>query len=367
MRWKDCHPDLLSQSVLHTERTIDEMYFPSLSSDSLMVRDKSQVVSREHNENEKPILVVPNIWISRLGKFVFIAFSTSDDSIRDEIFDVRNITPLQGPGIDIGRILSYQVSSFGHRQANGEFPAPLDIFERSVIQILQEVDEYTSPRRVLRPEIEREQNFMFRISDIREELVMIQEVLHQQLEVFERFIDDYETWDPKIKELLRYDVENSDLTVEMQSDIAAWEEVKNTKTTIQRFQKRVKKIDGDAERVEKRIQDQLNLKRTHISINDARSSLLLGTAVIGFTVITVIFAPLAFMTALFALPIDTLVRNQFLFDRTGGNTDAVERAEPTPTYTARYVGTWFGKCSYHPHQRIHNVSSVPELPYTLIL
>ena len=46
------------------------------------------------------------------------------------------------------------------------------------------------------------------------------------------------------------------------------------------------------------------LKRTYASIKDAHSSLPLSTAVIGFTVITIVFAPLAFLAALFALKID---------------------------------------------------------------
>jgi Mg2+ and Co2+ transporter CorA len=66
----------------------------------------------------------------------------------------------------------------------------------------------------------------------------------------------------------------------------------------------VLKIDGDAERVQKAVQDKLDLKRTYASVKDAHSSLLLSTAVIGFTVVTIVFAPLAFLTALFALNID---------------------------------------------------------------
>jgi hypothetical protein len=66
----------------------------------------------------------------------------------------------------------------------------------------------------------------------------------------------------------------------------------------------VRKIDGDAERIEKANQELLNLKHTHSSIKDAHSSLILSTAVIGFTVVTIVFAPLAFLTALFTLKIE---------------------------------------------------------------
>ena len=92
------------------------------------------------------------------------------------------------------------------------------------------------------------------------------------------------------------------------------------------------KIDRDAERIEKNNQDQLNLKRTYASIGDTRASVILGTAVVGFTIITVIFTPLAFMTSLFALPIHELVKYQV----TIGNTNA---------YATSYIGKWFGKCA----------------------
>ena len=41
----------------------------------------------------------------------------------------------------------------------------------------------------------------------------------------------------------------------------------------------------------------------------AQSSYLLSAAVIGFTVITIIFTPLSFFSSLFALPIDRFERN----------------------------------------------------------
>lgn len=238
-------------------------------------------------------------------------------------------------------------------KANGGFTPTLDIFERSVGRIVQEVDAYIDPKNLSRPNIEKEHDFMFRTADMREELFMIQHILEQQFEIVDSIIEDFENKDPEIKELIS---PYSDLPARKTEDDARdrlilqdknnWERVKDSRSTINRYQKRAKKIDADAERLEKRIQDQLNLKRTHVSISDAHTGLLLSTAVIGFTVITVItviFAPLAFMTALFALPIDILVRNQVVFDRTSGNPDTAGGAEPTATYTTGYVAKWFGK------------------------
>ncbi|KIW25226.1 uncharacterized protein PV07_08422 [Cladophialophora immunda] len=74
------------------------------------------------------------------------------------------------------------------------------------------------------------------------------------------------------------------------------------KMQVKDYRERVQKVDRDAERVDKTIQDQLNLKRTYASI-------------IRFTIITILFAPIAFMTSLLALPIEELAK----YKRTSGD------------------------------------------------
>ncbi|RWA06394.1 hypothetical protein EKO27_g8703 [Xylaria grammica] len=273
--------------------------------------------------------------------------------------------PVPSPGIHTGLLIAQQISEFGNPQTNGifgnpqahaKFPSPLDIFEASAAQVLTEVDVYMDLNTPSRPDMNKEHDFMFRIADIREELAMINEVLSQQLEVLQKFIEDFELYNPDSHSFLDREFvlkggkQNRVAIAEYKVDTEAmeqWETVKRSRGTIEKYQKRVRKIDGDAERVEKRIQDQLNLKRTHASIEDARASLTLGThglilstAVIGFTVVTIIFAPLAFVTALFALPIDTLLSNQFPFKR-ADNAEAEDSAQTTNAYATSYVARWF--------------------------
>jgi Mg2+ and Co2+ transporter CorA len=246
------------------------------------------------------------------------------------------VDPPPPAGIQTGLFMAHCVSEFGKPQCDGKFPSPLDIFEASVVQILADVDEYMNPEQPSRPEMKKEHDFMFEIADIREELVMIQEVLGQQHEIMQNYIEDCDN-NPR----LLYYPQGEESMPKLGAE--HWETVKRCKNTIEKYQKRVEKIDGDAQRVEKRIQDQLNLKRTHVSINDARAGLILSTAVIGFTVITIIFAPLAFVTALFALPLDVLLRNQSPLTGTGGSSDTGEGMQPAGAYTTKYVGTWFGE------------------------
>lgn len=97
------------------------------------------------------------------------------------------------------------------------------------------------------------------------------------------------------------------------------------------YLERKAKIDRDAERIGQTIQDQMNLERTHASMEEAHTSVVLGMAVIGFTTITIDFAPIAFMIILFALPIHNIIKHQQP-DEHGTN-----------VYPTAYVGKWFSK------------------------
>ena len=114
---------------------------------------------------------------------------------------------------------------------------------------------------------------------------------------------------------------------------------------LEAYRQRLDKIDRDAGRAEKDIQDRLNLVRAHASIQTSRNSLALGTAVIGFTIVTVIFAPLGFVNGLFGLPIDRFVKNKVKIDGTD-----------TYGYSTKYVGKGYGKCA-----RLISVSKINAL------
>lgn len=69
------------------------------------------------------------------------------------------------------------------------------------------------------------------------------------------------------------------------------------------YKRRISSLDADAERVQSMIEFQLDLKARYASAREAHIATLLGVAVTGFTVVTIVFTPLAFMASLFALPI----------------------------------------------------------------
>ncbi|KAI0186440.1 hypothetical protein EV127DRAFT_514460 [Xylaria flabelliformis] len=333
----------LCKKLVQSERTIDETYFPSLSAKTLDHRNENQVVSRETkkvthsgsaDEDQVPMLMVPQLWIWRFDQLVLSAYSSVDPGhLTEEELQHLKRDSFTDTDVMVGCIIADHISQFGEPQINGKFPCPLDVFETSILDVLSEVEAYANPSVESQLVIAKEQGFLFEIADIQEELAMIQDILNQQLIIMDKFIRDVEHPSPRFLSALEQ--EEPFGIYKLPSENEKWEDVKLSRTKIETYQKRVNKLNADAARIEKRIQDQLNLKRTYASIKEARSARVLSAAVIGFTVVTIIFAPLSFMTSLFALPLDSLQRNQL------SGTNLANNSEDTVVYSTRYVGTWF--------------------------
>jgi hypothetical protein len=82
--------------------------------------------------------------------------------------------------------------------------------------------------------------------------------------------------------------------------------VSETSSLLQRLKDRIDKIDQDAERVQNLVPQYLELKRSYATIKEANYTALLGAAVFGLSLVTIVFAPLSFAVALLALPKDGL-------------------------------------------------------------
>ncbi|RYN45028.1 hypothetical protein AA0114_g9466 [Alternaria tenuissima] len=309
----------------HLGRTLDEAYYPGLSPEALDLRNQDQVVSQIrdtfelHDERERQgkkidgtsfILMVPQLWLYKLGEVVVSSYTMPRGTGYALDYDDLEILTHRGKAsrlqkrqpVDaeahLGLIMNAFIDRFGeHYTSNGvKYPPPLDLFETRVVGILSEVTNYVKKApgdesNINKLEYRRERYFIHVISDVRSELTMIKHILEQQERVLMQFLKDCKH-------------------ASEESPLPCWVQIKASQGTIQQYMRRIEKIDGDADRIEKNIQDMLNLKRTHASIKDAHSSLILSTAVIGFTVITIVFTPLAFLTALFALKIDGFERLQ---------------------------------------------------------
>lgn len=225
-----------------------------------------------------------------------------------------------GPLVYVMRMLSIIVDEFGEGQMDGKYPSPLDLFEIGVTRVLLEVQSFMKDKTQPRLTLEKEKAFIDDISDIRDELAMIRSFLEEQKVIIDALVDKYPDAEPA-----KDDHESFNSTL-----LKA-----NLKRKIKAYLNRVSKINSDAERIEKMIQDQLNLKRTYATMDDARTGVLFSAAVIGFTIVTIIFTPLSFMTSLFALPIEDLTDN--LHNKPSGSIGDRQ------VYERKYVGKWFGE------------------------
>lgn len=80
-----------------------------------------------------------------------------------------------------------------------------------------------------------------------------------------------------------------------------------TDLDFESFERRVNRISADAERIEQCIVLNLDLNSKHATLTEALKQRFLNRAIIGFTVVTIFFTPLSFMSSLFALENKTKV------------------------------------------------------------
>jgi hypothetical protein len=316
-------------------------------------------------EEDVPILAVPQLWLWRFGNCIISAHSMTPRSSRrfDPSGDLRShyfeshSHHLRQPNIDVqlGLIITDFIAEFGKETIHNDrkIPPALDLFESRVVSVLSDVKKYIKETRRNDIDYNSEANFLHVLSDCRSELAMIQHILAQQEEVLVGLLDDRrqttsakpavqpdlsptplnvphdeeeshpdavkpdssptppitshnneESNQPPVKAgssptppITSHNNEESD-----QPPVKAdWGPVEKAHAMLKQYQKRIKKIDGDAQRIEKNVQDLLNLKRTYASVQDSHAGVLLSVAAIGFAIVTVIFAPLAFLVGLFAI------------------------------------------------------------------
>ena len=316
-------------SVYQVTRSLDETYYPSLTSEVLERRNEQQVVTREckkHAEgstltaDSRPILMIKQAWIWLIDDVVVYAYVPEGHyPAYREYFDVhlgsrmeRIIPEREFPELEVSAFLSELVSSLEGTTPRKTkiYPPTLNIFETGVVSVLTDVNKYLEDNDLATEDSSVELELLDSVADIRDELAMIDEILREQDQVLDEFVSE-------VNKSLKARVDAHSIDPRRIKELAQSRDIESAKATIKQYRERVAKIDRDAERADKTVQDRLNVKRTFASIrdsrasmSDAKTSLLLAIAVIGFTVITVLFAPLAFMTALFALNIDELQKHK---------------------------------------------------------
>ncbi|KAL8857857.1 MAG: hypothetical protein Q9178_005614 [Gyalolechia marmorata] len=368
---------------LQLESTLDEAYHPSLKGSRAAEINNDQIVAwefqksarkiaRKTEDERMPVLMVPQLWIWRVGHCVVTAYSMARPGLdNDPMYDRR--LPLKMEvglsNLQIGLILAHHIELFGEKMEptdSDTFLPPLDVFENAVLLCMSDVDDYSNSPSGSADKF-REKELIHSIAEIRIELHMIGGIIQEQRKVLRDFLSDIERppdLDDEYSKLVKRDRRdliaklakrsaNSGLDTEplaegsfkseyyslANAEIGGWYRIYRAKFRLE-YLDRIKKLSIDAERIEKSIQGKVELKRTNAGIKHAHNSLLVGMGVVGFTVITVIFAPLQFLTALFALDVEGFDKLKVTLPPDNDNKEAVK------VYSSRKLVGIFSKCSY---------------------
>ncbi|KAF2173076.1 hypothetical protein M409DRAFT_49571 [Zasmidium cellare ATCC 36951] len=347
--------------------TLDEYCNQKLPQESLDERNSLQVLhwTTALNQNEhwtrledtrigKPedkalLLMVGQAWIWNIGSTLITSTVSFDKKhfgdknslnvpkyAKDENV---NIHPTSSNGDNskryrsIGIILSNLIASFGHKPDNRQgWTLPLAVYEQAITLVSKRVNDYARRTGVGTISIPQERTYLLLIDDVQEELNMIGRVLNQQERVFDDFVSHAcpsQFWDPVNERAKMPRDYHTKFRSEERDEWDEWSTILQAKPQIAMFRRRILELNEDAERVKQSITAQLDLKLKGASIRESHATALMSTAVFGFSVVTIIFAPLSFVTALFALPIDQLQKNQ--------------ADNPYSTFSKMYTTSYVGK------------------------
>ncbi|KAI1339250.1 hypothetical protein F5Y15DRAFT_82927 [Xylariaceae sp. FL0016] len=313
------------------EVTLDEFCNPALDPEVMRMRNVDQVLTRygrrkissmaprsPHTDSlplQLRLFTVPQLWCWKIGtKLIFSCAKSANEDLKLLRSEPKTIDPDQY----IGRLISHFVDTLDRPQMLGLSEPIFSVFSKSIAAVAEDVNKYTRRASFDDISIRKETQFLHEINDIREEIAMIKTVLFQQEEVWKEFMVN--TW-PEYWP----DGEDKRFRPPVCDDLAEteiWREIAKPQTQFPKFKKRFEKLDEDAERVERNILIKLDLKQKHATMKETHTATVMSAAVVGFTIITIIFAPLSFLTSLFALPI-----KQF-------------RQEADGNYSSNYIGKW---------------------------
>ena len=317
--------EVSADCTVHLTRTLDEAYYPGLNASDLDIKNNDQAIS-SYDLEAKPIILVPQLWLWRTGNNIVSACSILQESSVFEkyISDVDGRSPewynlLKESNLDLqlGLIIAGYVQNFGKGTTIGDikFPPILSMFETCLISVQSKMTQYMKDRRTTSINYSSERFFIHKLADIQNELAIMSDVFDQQEEILDVVLKARPKAEDTAKKLKGFFEDElgkkhnrKEMIEIMEGTPDGWDEVGRARSSIAKYRRRVEKMDRDAQRIDKEVQDMLNLKRANASVRDAHASVIISTAVIGFTTVTIIFAPLAFLTALFALKIEGFER-----------------------------------------------------------
>ncbi|KAF2744925.1 hypothetical protein M011DRAFT_152764 [Sporormia fimetaria CBS 119925] len=319
--------------------TLDEYHYPALTQAALDQRNKDQVLKKYGKgvSGEELIICVHQLWIwdiSGVHIDLIYPYHVDDDfpALINDFLSIINEDYSDPEGIRavaIGVLMSRMIDMLEARPKTLMSRSILAVFESALADLSEQVRLYAKKIDFAEVDIDEEKRFFHEIADIQNELAMIKSVLLQQEEVWRDYA--YNMWPDQWEGgregrfLLPQDYGVLDQDT--------WREVLRPQTQFQKYKRRIAHIEDEAQRVEKTITAFLDLKQKHATMQETHATGVMSAAVVGFTVITIIFTPLSFLVALFALPIDTFQDRQTVSRFT----------DESGTYSRGYIAKWAGE------------------------
>jgi predicted GIY-YIG superfamily endonuclease len=310
-------------SYVYVQRTLDESYYLGLDKRQLEEREKRQQQARPKQYAENTVLV-SQLWLWKINNVIITALPRHEQYKPSHLFDhtlstFREMNTEERQAFTGDDLAAWILSESVHRL---EYPCMADLKEpifytigKRTANILDRLEAYIDDVKHHAFHCDDEAGFIREISETRSKLVMIKNILQRQEEVWNTFCQCLGIKIP-LKICIFQTITRTDIMMQRpEKDFA-------------RFRRRAERIDEDIARVENLMVVQLDLKSKHQGLREARNSRYLNSAVMGFAIITLIFAPLSFFSSLFALPIDQFARHQ----------------NSQKQYSKGYVGMWMSTC-----------------------
>ncbi|KAL2838029.1 hypothetical protein BJY01DRAFT_220329 [Aspergillus pseudoustus] len=346
-----------STTSLHIRRTLDQFFYPNIDTQT---RDKDQVVYRYQTKGSRTpdpkIFMVDQLWMWILGPSLIVtSFPQRWDQPKNDplnvldgvIEDINSKTREKVRSVyDLAIIITNRCSGVfdRHRLGDDEYQF-LDMFESSIgiatdresvlfdrfnnssrqasdwlknhrklNRFARQKDEQNTAKQLNKEEkkkqnsdvhdddeplfvdnlldIGQETDLLSEAKDIRDELNMIRTVLQHQQHV----LDDFQE--------VMFDIWKK----EQWSQLEVKKRFKDQQRTIDMHLKDIDRMDKQAERIYSSITDLLDLKQKHANAFEARFARdqAAGTARQGkilmvFTIVTIVFLPLSFITSIFTI------------------------------------------------------------------
>jgi hypothetical protein len=358
--WEHCLSEFPETFGVYMSLTLDEYCNPALASSVLEKRNNDQVFTRimrlkqeqgasDTNEDMLELIAVGQVWLWNIENTCIISPSRHGNEVFEGLIvgDWR-IASLPYSGEKdrlrtIGCSLTYLIESLDSPNLWTSLPYStqkepiLNAFEKAISLVVEDVNKYADSVGIAKINLEEERNYLHKINDILEELSMIKRVLLQQENVWKSFANNAwpEYW-PNGEDG-RMLIPREDWRTFQADERNEWKKIIEAQSLFEKHRRRLSQLNEDAERVERSIIIKLDLKQKHTSLQESHSTAMMSAAVLGFTIVTIIFTPLSFVTSLLALPIDQF---QTMMADSGG----------TKTYSSSYVGRWAGKCRAYCYQ-----------------